>query len=266
MRIFVFSTMKAGTMFLHQLLKDISRLSNVPHYSHNYDPKSPYYIPSAKSPETFTTLLESEGCFGPFRHYIPIPDRENAKIILHFRDPRDTMSSLYFYLAYHQKYIPQVIRDTYIKRGIDRFVFNPHLPTSHSWYQRTKQRIKMLLKPSDTETVAEWLLKDYQLYFRNYYDLDNTRVTTYEEMVTSFPVWLEHFLESFELENEQKIREELITIHQDSFIPPSPEQDLNKIKHKRKITPGDYKQQFSTQTIVKLNQFFSEPLSRLGYK
>ncbi len=264
MRFFVFSTMKAGTMFLHQLLADIAQQGQITHYSLNYPQDSPFHLPSENKAD-LANLVNKEGCYGPFRHYFPVPKADDVRVILHFRDPRDVLTSMYFYLAYHQKFIPQEVRDTYIKRGIDRFVFSPRLPESKSWQQRTKQRVKRVLNLDNPPTITDWFLQDYQMYFDQYMGWEETTVITYEEMVTDFSSWLPKFLSALSLEDQPQLLQQLLAAHKDSFTPPNPD-SLDKIKHKRKIVPGDHKQQMSTQTITKLNNIFSKQLSAIGYQ
>lgn len=256
--------MKAGTMFLHQLLADIAQRGYITHYSRNYSKKSPFHLLS-KSQDYLSKVSEQEGCYGPFRHYFPVENLTKAKLILHFRDPRDVLTSMYFYTAYHQKHIPQEIRNIYIKEGIDRFVFSPLLSESSSLVQNTPETMGSFSALDSFSTVADQFLKDYQMYFNEYINLEQTTVVTYEEMVTNFSSWLPKFLSALSLGNKPQLLQELLVTHQDSFIPPTP-QVLDKIKHKRQILPGDHKRKMSAKTIAKLNIIFSEQLSALGYE
>lgn len=250
-------------MFLHQLLKDISELSDLEHYSKNYGSDSPYHLPIKD--DKVVNMIDKPGCYGPFRHYFEVPNLEqNSKIILHLRDPRDVLTSMYFYLAYHQKYIPESVRQAYVKRGIDKFPFNPRLAEVSSWKQQVKYKIKDILGKHSEPTVAEWFLKDYQLYFEKYCKLDDIAILTYEEMVTDFPTWLPKFLDALSLGDNQGLRDTLIERHQDSFKV-SDSKELEKISHKRKVTPGDHKNHMSPKTIAKLNSLFSQQINQLGY-
>lgn len=264
MRFFVFSTMKAGTMFLHKLLEDIATEGHITHYSLNYPKDHPRHLPSEDT-SNLTESVNQDGYYGPFRHYFPIDNPEDARIILHFRDPRDVLTSMYFYQAYHQKYIPEDVRQTYIKRGIDQFVFSPRLPESASWVERTKHNIRRALKLDRPPTMTEWFLKDYDQYFQNYVPLEQTTIVTYEEMVTHFSGWLPKFLNALELGDQPQLLETLLAHHQESFIPPKAPA-AGQVMHKRKITPGDHKRQMSSGTIAQLNQVFSKQLSTLGYE
>lgn len=264
MRFFVFSTMKAGTMFLHKLLEDIATEGHLDHYSLNYPKANPYHLPS-QATSNLTEYVSKDGCYGPFRHYFPLDNPENTRIILHFRDPRDVLTSMYFYQAYHQKNIPDEVRQTYINRGIDQFVFSPRLPESSSWMERTKHNIRRALKLDCPPTMTEWFLKDYEEYFQNYVPLEQTTIVTYEEMVTDFSGWLPKFLGALELGDQPQLAETLLAKHQDSFVPPKPQSE-GKVMHKRKIVPGDHKNQMSSRTITQLNQVFSKQLATLGYE
>lgn len=263
MRVFVFSTMKAGTMFLHGLLADIAQQNHITHYSRNYPEDSPLHLPAESHPK-MQDYITREGCYGPFRHYFQVPKANDVRVILHFRDPRDVLTSMYFYVAYHQKYIPQATRDVYVKRGIDRFVLSPRLPEAPSSFERAKQRFRRLVHLDSPPTMAEWLLQDYQRYFDEYVPLSQTVVLTYEEMVTHFADWLPKFLSALSLENNTHLVETLLEKHKDSFTPPDLK-DLESLKHKRKVTPGDYKCKMSTTTIQTLNALFAPHLATLGF-
>jgi len=265
MRFFIFSTMKSGTMFLHRLLADIARRGYITHYSRNYPKDSPFRLLS-KSQDYLSKVVDEEGCYGPFRHYFPVPNLAKAKLILHFRDPRDVLTSMYFYTAYHQKHISQETRNTYIREGIDRFVFSPLLPESSSLMQNSQEPIRSFSALEYSSTVADRFLNDYQMYFNEYMHLEQTTVVTYEEMVTNFSSWLPKFLSALSLENRPQLLQELLVAHQDSFIPTPNSQSLDKIKHKRQILPGDHKRKMSAKTIAKLNTIFSKQLSALGYE
>ena len=255
--------MKAGTMFLHQLLADIAERGYIKHYSRNYPKKSPFHLLS-KSQDYLSKVSVQEGCYGPFRHYFSVPNLSKAKLILHFRDPRDVLTSMYFYTAYHQKHISQEIRNIYIKEGIDRFVFSPLLSESNSLVKNTPEPIGRFSGLDNFSTVADQFLKDYQMYFNEYIHSEQTTVVTYEEMVTNFSSWLPKFLSALSLGNQPQLLQDLLATHQDSFIPPTP-QALDEIKHKRQVLPGEHKQKMSAKTIAKLNMIFSEQLSFLGY-
>lgn len=264
MRVFVFSTMKAGTMFLHELLSDIAQQNHITHYSRNYSEDSPFHIPSESS-DRMKDYITQDGCYGPFRHYFQVPKTDDVRVILHFRDPRDVLTSMYFYVAYHQKHISQATRNVYIKQGIDRFVLSPRLPEAPSALERAKQRFRRFVHLDSPPTMAEWLLQDYQLYFDEYLALPQTTVLTYEEMVTHFACWLPKFLSALSLENTHELVEPLLAKHKDSFTPPDI-RDLESLKHKRQVTPGDYKRKMSATTIQTLNQIFAPQLSTLGYE
>ena len=268
MRFFIFSTMKAGTMFLHTLLADLSKRGHLTHYSLNYPVTSPFHLPSEDTSD-LAQYVTQDGCYGPFRHYFPIPEPETARILLHFRDPRDVLTSMYFYQAYHQQYIPETVRQVYIERGIDRFVFSPRLPESSSWLERTKHRLRRVLKLDRPPTMTEWFLRDYQLYFRQYLNREHTTILTYEDMVTDFSHWLPQLLTALDLAHHPTLQDELITTYGDNFTPPTSSNTshaINTIGHKRKVTPGDHKQQLSAPTIARLNHIFAEQLAVLGYE
>ena len=68
------------------------------------------------------------GCFAPLRYYFTIPTELDAQTILHLRDPRDVLVSLYFSEAYSHNLFKGVFdlnwaaRGAIITAGLDRYV------------------------------------------------------------------------------------------------------------------------------------------------
>ena len=115
----------------------------------------------------------------------------------------------------------------------------------------------------------------YVRYFKAIVGRPNVIVLSYEEMVLNFPSWLSKFLAGFELSDVEKTYEFVrsrIEIQNDmtrSF--PTDRGGTLKLRgediwsHRRKATPGDYKEKLKPETILKLNVRFSEVLDMLGY-
>jgi hypothetical protein len=115
----------------------------------------------------------------------------------------------------------------------------------------------------------------YVRYFKGIVGRPNVIVLSYEEMVLNFPSWLSKFLAGFELSDAEETFEFVrsrIEIQNDvtRSFPTGREGTLELggediWSHRRKATPGDYKEKLKPETILKLNARFSEVLDVLGY-
>jgi hypothetical protein len=89
----------------------------------------------------------------------------------------------------------------------------------------------------------------------------NTMVASYEEMVLSFPSWLEKIIRAFDLTNPEETGAVVAARHANSVG--AGEEDI--WSHKRKVTPGDHREKLQSATIRQLNQIFAPVLDKLGY-
>jgi hypothetical protein len=101
----------------------------------------------------------------------------------------------------------------------------------------------------------------YITYLREAVGKPNAVLVSYEEMVLDFGSWLRKFLAAFELGDIDETYRFVMSRYAET-VKPSGEDVWS---HKRKVTPGDYKEKLRPETISKLNQRFSEVLDALGY-
>ncbi|MCC0177749.1 sulfotransferase domain-containing protein [Waterburya agarophytonicola K14] len=245
-------------MFLHKLTIDVAKEFKIPYYSINNN----RYFNKIKqqSWNNFIDSCEEQACFGPIRTgstktIFPEALGEYS-IILHLRDPRDVLTSLFFSHTYsHAKrkggFNPDDnLRNKWEEEGIDKFALD-NLPT---------------------------YLERYQLLTSTLLDRPNVRLIKYEDMVSNYPEWLKSFLAGFShLDIPQKsilglinspnsidnIQQKLADKYNHEFTIPQSE---DVYRHKRKIEPGDHKDKLKPETIELLNRQFAPILKLLSYE
>jgi len=255
--VLIYTVHKAASMFLHKLAIDASEEFGIAYYSVNFDR---YYDEIIKS--SWKTFIEDEskqGCFGPIRAgetkaIFPKPLSEYS-IVLHLRDPRDVLTSLFFSSTFSHKRLPgrfnpdDELRKKWEEAGIDNYV----LEYAPSFKERYQDLITTLL------------------------DKDNVRFIKYEDMVSNYSEWLEGFLSAFSHLDVPRVRKKGLlrwpnSIHKihrrlsrkykNEFKAPESEDIYS---HKRQIMPGDYKSKLKPGTIDVLNREFGDILKALSY-
>jgi hypothetical protein len=254
---------------LHQVLRKICESNKISYYSPNQDPNKQLPFDRIFNGEDF--IAKRNGCFGPLRFFVPSAALESASIILHLRDPRDVLTSMFFSYCFmhpgetaantgHRKKVAEA--------GIDKFVLDlsdANFTRYDGDYGTGGQYGKYIGNVRDR----------YLTYLREIVDKPNAVLLSYEEMVLDFPAWLKKFLRVFELNDSDTTYEFVlrkINIH-DDVTRSRRRRDATNEKpggedvrsHKRKATPGDYKEKLRPETISELNRRFSEVLDALGY-
>ena len=247
--IVLYTVHKAGSTFVNGLLAQICRRLAIEHHTEN---DARYQM--LNSTLSWKQYLESNvgtGCFGPIRAAAKLPifpdNLDEHSILLHLRDPRDVVTSMYFSKAYSHRVKPGVFEITPEEReqmraeGIDRFVI----------------RFAKLLRPK------------YDKLYEELNGRPNVTTVHYEDMVLNFPAWLDQVLNAFEgirvpakkarnLLLPQSVRRmglkhHLLKTNQSAFDV----SEENVFSHKRKVTPGDHREKLKPATIAELNEIFS---------
>jgi hypothetical protein len=236
--IVIFTVHKAASMVLHNLLMQVTVVARINYYSPNL-PETPFFFPPPKhnyDPGSATHLARLSGCIGPIRRPIDITNPDQYRIILHLRDPRDVLTSLFFSHCYsHFGWENREReREEWIKAGIDKFVLDKSLDYAER----------------------------YDAYCNNLLGKPNVTFVTYEEMVRSFETWLQKFLAPFSLSANENITRILVSQYRHEFAVSS--EDI--ARHKRKVVPGDHREKLRPETIHALNQKFCRSLEKLGYQ
>jgi hypothetical protein len=252
--VIVYTTHKAGSMVLHRVLKDICELNRIRYYSPN---ESKTLLPFDRIFAGQDFIAKKRGCFGPIRFFVPSKAIAETSVILHLRDPRDVLTSMFF--SYCYMHAGEIEADTGYRKevaaaGIDRFVLDM---VSAAFYEyrgdygigsRYKQHVGTVLDR-------------YERYVTELLGRPNTSVVSYEEMVLAFPSWLEKIVSAFDLPDPEETRLVVAARHANSVA--AEEEDV--WSHKRKVTPGDHREKLQPDTIRQLDGIFATVLDKLGY-
>jgi hypothetical protein len=254
--VIVFTTHKAASILLHRILVDICEKNNITHYSPNHEGDRKLPFDRIFNGEDF--IATHNGCFGPLRSFVPSSAFDRTSIILHLRDPRDVLTSMFFsYCFLHPGEIKgnTGYRKRVAESGIDKFV----LDMSDENFTRYE---------GDYGTGGPFsryignIRHRYITYLREVVGKPNAILLSYEEMVLDFHSWLRKFLALFALTTGADEAYQFVASRHAETVKPVPE---NIWSHKRKVTPGDQKEKLKPETISKLNSRFGEVLEVLGY-
>jgi len=257
--VLVYTIHKAGSTFLDLLMSQTARRLSIHHLSENQDANF-----DAIHNSSWKQFIEDHSkqksasfetsCFGPIRGSIDQPifpdDLQRYSVILHLRDPRDILTSMFFSYAYSHTVrsgrfeATDEQRNQWRENGIDKFVLSA-APALKQTFDKLRQRL-----------------------------LGHPHVTLvhYEQMVLDYPNWLSNYLSAFchlsvptkkrrhlflpQSVRRKKIQNQLLLKHQDSFTVASE----NVFEHKRRVTPGDHKEKLAGSTIQALDSIFAEHL------
>jgi hypothetical protein len=252
--IVVFTLHKSGSMFLHRQCETLCAASGLEYHSPNVPGSGLDARRLLTEPELWRAR---HGCLAPIRFYVDIPQLENYDIILHLRDPRDVLVSMFYSYCYiHSGPIPPNTgyRKAAADDGIDAFVLAKASEMSRRY-------------PGDYGTGGhvEDLIGNIPRRYRNYIEhllgRPNVTLLRYEEMVTDYPSWLEKFSRTFPLPDRQALLESSAAQSASFF----PRRSSDVMSHVRHVTPGDFRNKLKPETIARLNEVFAEVLGRLGY-
>jgi hypothetical protein len=251
----VFTTHKAGSMLLFRVLLDICEKHKVRYYSPNHSGADKMPLEEMLNGEDF--MATRNGCFGPLRFFVPSAALPGANIIVHLRDPRDVLTSMFFsYCFMHPGEIEgnTGYRKEVAEAGIDKFVLDMSGENCNRYNGEygTGSRFN-----KHVGNIRE----RYLTYLREAVGKPNVILVSYEEMVLDFGRWLRKFLSAFELDDADETYRFVMSRHGEAVKPAAE----NVWSHKRKVTPGDYKEKLRPETISTLNERFSEVLDALGY-
>ena len=253
--IIAYTTHKAGSMVLHRVLKDICELNRIRYYSPN---ESKTAMPFDRMFAGYDFIARRRGCFGPLRFFVPTRGLDEARLILHLRDPRDVLVSMFY--SYCFMHAGEIERHTGYRKevaeaGIDKFVLDM---VSEPFYRyRGDYGIGSRYK----EHVGT-VLDRYRRYLDEVFPRPNTIVLSYEEMVLAFPSWLGKIVAAFPLANPGETRAVVEARHANT-VAAGEQEDV--WAHKRKVTPGDHREKLQSETIRRLDEVFAPVLEKLGY-
>jgi hypothetical protein len=242
-------------MFIHRQCELLCRLSGLAYHS----PNLPGSGLQARQLLTDRALWSARsGCIGPVRFFADVPHIEDYDILLHLRDPRDVLVSMFYsYCFIHPGEIaPNTgYRQEVALEGIDRFVLAKATDgdTRYRGDYGTGGHLEDLIGN---------VRQRYDDYVQHLLGKPNVVLLKYEEMVTDYRSWLQRFITPFPVAEKQRVVDDLVAQSVSFF----PQRTQDVMSHARHITPGDYKAKLSPGTIERLDSIFSPVLARLGYE
>jgi hypothetical protein len=246
--ILIFTLHRSGSMFIHRICLSLANHAGIP-----------YYSPQCRNfPETEEVLSKEfwegkSGWFGPIRWLVDVPNMDDYNVILHLRDPRDVLVSMFYSYCYshkgqvrgHTDYRKQVADE-----GIDSFVLN-----------MSSGKPSISRYGTGRPVLMGNILERYQNYTANLLAKPDVILLKYEEMVTDFGNWLSKFLFPFDIANKDLLASQIEEQSTNEFNVSKE----NVWEHKRRATPGDYKEKLKPETIAELNKRFKDVLATLNY-
>jgi Sulfotransferase domain len=241
-----FSVNKAATQYVQSVLQRCAGEVGMVHASLNgyaYYSDFPYLDQlTATEMQEYKHIFKPQGyLYSVFGGMIEeIPNLGQYHVVLMVRDPRDVLTSDYYWLAYGTAEPGEPKNAAFKERkshaqdvGIDRYVIE-ECKAFKVVYQR----------------YIDGLLKPYP----------NTFVTKYEQMTADFNGWLEQLLAYCDLSTSRQLLDELMEETQ-RLLP----KEENVSQHIRQGRPGDHKRKLRVETVDRLNSELADVLSAFGY-
>ena len=111
-------------------------------------------------------------------------------------------------------------------------------------------------------TQSTWPLDEKYASLVNYdFDSATETVVKYEQMVTDFPRWCAQVVAALGVRFPKMLSARLAWRYRNEFKTAG-----EKMQHKRRITPGDFRDKLKPETIKILNKRFEAVLERFEYE
>lgn len=232
-RVIVFTVHKAASTGLYNLMARLAKRKGVPLYSANLKT-----LPDIRENDASLTqhIAGREGVFGPIRRPLLIDGLYDSRMILHLRDPRDCLTSMYYSWAYSHSGVPDTTREWWKQMGIDGFV----LHRAPGFFER------------------------YEHYRRHYLENERVLFLTYEDMVSDYASWVRSFVSVFEVPGAERLIKKLCRENRKLTSKVSAEEDHTR--HVRQLMPGDYLRKLNPDTIRELGDRYGDILCAFGYE
>ena len=251
----VYTMHRSGSMLLHRVLRQLVKHSGHRYVSPNRGADERVSVHDvAGDPDRW---LSQPGCFGPFRVYIPVPRSDECRMLLHLRDPRDVLVSMFYAYCYsHSGPLPgdTGYRREVARAGIDAFVIQ--MATAE------KSPVEGTYGTgADLWDFAGNLRDRYAAYLSSVYGRDNTVFLRYEDMIDAPHPWIRSVASVMGVEDPELFND--LTSRVDSSFTVKRGEDA--WSHRRQVTPGDHRDKLRPETISRLNGVFRDVLETLRY-
>lgn len=233
-RVFVFTVHKAASLGVSEVMRVIARKEGWPFHSANLK-RATLVEPAKPGDPDFCRQLEGKtGLVGPVRMPVEINGDgfERDRFILHLRDPRDVLVSMFYSWSYSHPGINDAYREELRAKGVNEFAVH------NSPALKTK----------------------YELYVRDLLSMPRINLLRYEDFVLDRPRWLEQFLNAAGVEDGLRRYGRLAKKNPAEKVQV---EDINA--HIRKATPGDYREKLAPETIAMLDNEWDDILRALEY-
>lgn len=233
-RLFVFTVHKAASLGVYDVMRRVAKKEGWPLHSANLKSATLIEPETPGDPSFYDQINGKSGLVGPVRMPVALPEGSagNDRYILHLRDPRDVLVSMFYSWSYSHPGVNDAYREQLRERGVDDFA----------------------------QSQSDGLYEKYALYVRDYLSLPQTTLLKYEDFVTDRPMWLRAFLGVAGIDPGQGYYKRMARQNPAAKVR---EEDVHA--HIRKAAPGDYLDKLDAGTIAALNRQWSEILSALEY-
>ena len=237
----VHSLHKSGTMFLFNFFRHLSHIQRATMLSSNHSPSSDYGAISDLQSLGSIANGKQIVCRCPIRTFqlkeFQVPG-VNQHRIFHLRDPRDMLVSEYYSFGWihpTDEFLNDR-RDEIQQMSIDEYAIGQS--EQSTW--PVEQKYKPLLN----------------------YDFDPQRETVvkYEQMVTNFPFWCAKVVAAYGCRFPKLLTVRLAWRYRKEFKPTA-----ESMQHKRRMTPGDFREKLKPETIKILNRRYEAILERFDF-
>jgi hypothetical protein len=226
---------KSASMFLFELFRELADQVHVPFHSVHNQPPDHGNIP-VDTTDSFI-LCPVRGF--NFEAY-SFPSLDRLVRIVQIRDPRDILVSEYYSLGWrhtdsHWSDEERERREAIQKIPIDEFV----LTEAYTGKAPLVERMEPLLHADQISGLT---------------------IVRYADMIENFPTWIATIVAATGAQPAAPLIELLVNSFENNF---SPDEDAGG--HKRRVTPGDHRNQLRPETILALNRKFERVLQPFGY-
>lgn len=239
---------KSATMFLYQFFADICSRLDIPLHSIHNQPADHNAIADGTDRSFVLCPVRSFETDG----YV-YPALNQTRHLFQVRDPRDVLVSEYFSIGWRhttegwseaelerREFIRSLSADEYVLR-------EPEIAASSS-KASLLDRYSVLLNALQNPEIS-----------------NSSHFVKYETMVTEFPTWLEEVLGSLEMDPQLESNHDFVQFlagrYEKEFLA-----DGSQSGHKRKVTPGDHRNQLKRKTIEQISSRYSAVLETFEYR
>jgi len=180
-------------------------------------------------------LRETGICYAPFRSYVDVSHLRRARVLGMVRDPRDVVVSGYFSSRYSHR--------------------APANARRRQAFLEQRAALEHTTLDDYALAYAQRLQPVYELYRTR---LDRSRMLTYEEMWSGFPAWLARLGQLLEVDFTPQDAERFRAL---AGVDRTGGEQVRE--HRRKGTPGDYRDKLSPAVAGRITDLFSDSLKWL---